>query len=130
MRLSSSSNDNEIGTTLEPALPNIIAGFPGVGQYYGGVKPKDFWAEDTDKDGLYGAIVRRNESDHTNNGVRVGNQDTAEREDYFHFDASQYNNIYGSVERALPEDPTEEQKKWAQTEVRPRSVVISACRRL
>lgn len=125
LRLSSSSDDDEIGTTLEPALPNIIAGFPGVGQYHGGVKPAEFWAEDTDKDGLYGAIVRRNVSDHPKNGVRVGNQDTAEREDYFHFDASKYNSVYGALG-----DVNGKEDDYAKKEVRPRSVLISACRKL
>lgn len=132
LRISTSTNASTIGTTLEPALPNIIAGFPGVGQSYSsasGSKVSSYWAEDLDKDGFYGAVKVRNTSNKPAQGVKVSNDDGAQRDDYFHFDASMHNNVYGALEAALAADASDVQKELARTEVRPRSVLVSACRK-
>ena len=131
LRISTSTNASTIGTTLEPSLPNIIAGFPGVGQKYNKSDssgyPQRYWPEDSDKDGFYGAVNVRNTSDSSEYGVQISN--SYNRDDYFHFDASMHNNVYGALESALAADASDVQKELARTEVRPRSVLVSACRK-
>ena len=116
------TNGNNAGTTLEPSLPNIIAGFPGVGQWNAqgdNAKPGKFYELDTDKNGLYGAMRRVNTEYSPVYGVRVDNTE-AERDDYFEFNASLHNEVYGRAEKT---------DKTNTDEVRPRSVNIVACKK-
>ena len=75
IRLTTNSKDSySVGSTIGPSLPNITGGFPGVGQYYAKdslTSPAAFYSEDTDSDGLYGAIVRKNTKNETPYGIYI-----------------------------------------------------------
>lgn len=101
------------------SLPNIKGGFPGVGQYYDQSTPKAYYSEDTDSDGLYGAFIRKNTENQTPYGVKVTNGTGAERDDYFGFDASKSNSVYGRYAS----------NNNLKNEVLPKAIHMVACRK-
>ena len=118
-------------------MPNIKGGFPGVGQFIASKKFNDYTEEDKNevakglvkpKDGLSGAFYRLNKVDQPKYGVMVAN-DGSQRDDYFAFDAHNYNSIYGAAEAEVAAlgDATEKDKKVARNEVRPRTITFIAC---
>lgn len=138
------TNKSNIGKKLDPSLPNIKGGFPGVGQQYStsaeAIKPDEFSIIDQEEkdlgvgskrpnDGIYGALYRMNTVNNPMTGVGVlnwFNDDVrkAERDDYFGFDAGYYNPIYGAADNPSTVDIDE-----AASEVRPKSVMFVACRK-
>ena len=144
IRLSTVSDD--IGNTLDPSLPNIKGGFPGVGNFYDEkdtyeVKPSSFYKADINeedlgvgkkrpKDGIYGALYRINTKKFPKTGVKIYNwlgstdPDGAERDDYFGFNANYYNSIYGAADDEKTTDVDE-----SANEVRPKSVMFVACKK-
>lgn len=72
-------------------LPNIEGTFSGVGQAY---NPSPTPAT------LTGAFYRKNTSDNSPQGVKI--QNDGGRDDYFGFDASRYNNVYGASTTVQP----------------------------
>ncbi len=144
IRLSTSSAN--IGQTLEPSLPNIIGGFPGVGNFYNKVdkykvNPSYFYDLDINeedlgegkkrpKDAVFGAVYRINTGSAPRTGVKVYNgleytdPSGAERDDYFGFDASYYNPIYGAADDVSTSGVDE-----SANEVRPKSVIFVACKK-
>ena len=85
----SGSSISEVGSYLEAGLPNITGSFSGVGQYLGNVAPT-----------LLGAFYIKNEVNSPTEGVNVLND--GERDDYFGFDASRSNPIYGKTDTVQP----------------------------
>ncbi len=116
-----SETSYSVGSTIGPSLPNITGGFPGIGEYFDGIKPSSYYNADKDNDGLYGALYRKNTEKFTKYGVPVGN--SGDREDYFAFDASKSNAVYGAIK-----DNTITALNEAN-EVLPRAVHLVACRK-
>ena len=111
-----------VNSTIGPSLPNITGGFPGIGEFFDGITPETYYSEDTNKDGLYGALYRKNTTKYTSYGVRVGNG--GDREDYFGFDASKSNKVYGAFKDNEKTTAINE-----ANEILPRAVHLVACKK-
>jgi hypothetical protein len=83
------TKDN-IGDSISPALPNISGSFSGVGQAYANEAAT-----------LSGAFYRINTTNTPKEGVQIANE-SAKRDDYFGFDASLSNEIYGRSDTVQP----------------------------
>ena len=122
IRVTTNSKDSySVGSTIGPSLPNITGGFPGVGEIFEGIKPSSYYNEDNDNDSLYGALYRKNTEIYTQYGVSVRND--GDREDYFAFDASKSNAVYGAIKDNTTTALNEE------NEVLPRAGHLVACRK-
>lgn len=86
----SGSSINEVGSYLEAGLPNIEGSFSGVGQHYGGVSST-----------LTGSFYLKNETNAPKEGVTISNN--GEKDDYFGFNASLSNPVYGSSNEVQPQ---------------------------
>ena len=76
-----------VGKYVEPGLPNISGTFSGVGQAFSGSPTTAT---------LTGAFYRINTTNSPAEGVKIQNSGDVEKDDYFGFDASNSNSIYGS----------------------------------
>ncbi|MBQ2871073.1 type II secretion system protein [bacterium] len=137
IRLTTSTGD--VGKKLNPSLPNIKGGFPGLGQFFyastDASKPASYFDEDKNErdlglgkqrpnDGLFGAMYRINTSDAPSYGVRTDNDEGSQRDDYFGFNANYSNPIYGAADDSSTTDVDE-----SANEVRPKSIMLIPCRK-
>jgi hypothetical protein len=86
------TKDN-IGYSIPAALPNISGSFSGVGQAHAGSTATAAT--------LSGAFYRINTTNTPTEGVQIAN-DGGKRDDYFGFDASLSNEIYGKSDTVQP----------------------------
>ena len=79
------------GTSIPAGLPNISGSFSGVGQEYGNSGAT-----------LSGAFYRINTTNEPKEGVKIANTSESKKDDYFGFDASLSNPIYGNSDTVHP----------------------------
>jgi len=87
------ADSSNVGRSLAAGLPNITGTFSGVGQaLHSTPSPAT----------LTGAFSRENTSNNPADGVKVGNDSTAQRDDVFNFDASRSSDVYGKSDTVQP----------------------------
>ena len=88
------NNTSNVGSAVNAGLPNITGTFSGVGQKFG---------TPTNAATLTGAFYCVNTTNEPAAGVKVNNTtNNPDKDDYFGFDASRSNNVYGKSNTVQP----------------------------